>query len=471
MTVLNGATTAVSGGCTFNDSTKVISIPLQDPNLTVTLKDSTGAAIQNGYVSVDVGNWHSGSQSDSSGVSRIFVDWDAIKVSNAITAGPIGMHIGLHPGWGTSTSITLDCDSQNQNNNAACPNVQAISGTFATTAWTVTLPAPNTRLKVVEDMTTLTGQQNAWATLFTFAPAANGNDGYINGYVGGSNSDSAGVAVFNVLNPTDATIRYAVQVNPAWNDTTHAQQTLTKNGVGYTYAEINDQKFALGSPNLTVTSLDKLGTSVNRGGWVCAEYFNNTLGYSRQWISCVGLNQLGTTKMLLPDTVSSNADKKYVRITFNSGDSSYGATTSCTVTVSNGVVTGSDLATSCTVTGSTITQNLSSGNVQGFVKRADATAVVGAIIKATIHGATGDVKEASAIMTSTGTNGSFGLQLDSSKLWDIKIIPVHVSDSPDLVARTVQDASTLAETGTGIQPPTVGSPALVFATITLELKP
>ena len=475
VTVLNGATTGVSGGCTFDSSSKLITIRLQDPNLTVTLKDATGALIPNGYVSVDVGNWHSGSQTDSSGVSRIYVDWNAIKTSNSIQTETIDMHVGLHPAWGTSTSITLDCTSQNQNNNdAACPKpLSSINGTFATTAWTVTLPAPNTRLSVVETTTATTGQQNAWATLFTYTPATGGNDGYTNGYIGGSNTDSAGIAVFNVLDTTllDTTLRYAVQVNPAWNDTTHAQQTLTNNGAGYTYAQVNNQKFALGSPNLTLTSLDKTGSSVNRGGWVCAEYYNDTLGYSRQWISCVGLNQLGTTKMLLPDTVSSNADKKYVRITFNSGDSSYGATTSCTVVVSNGVVASSGLATTCTVTGSTITQKLSSGNVQGFVKRGDASAVVGAIIKATIHGATGDVKESSAIMTSTDINGFFGLQLDASKLWDIKIIPVHMSDSPDLVARTVQDASNLAETGLGIQPPGIGSPALIFANITLAPKP
>jgi NADH:ubiquinone oxidoreductase subunit len=376
------------------------------------------------------------------------------------------MHVGLHPAWGTSTSITLDCDSQNQNNNAACPAVSSINGTFATTAWTVTLPAPNTRLSVVETTTATTGQQNAWATLFTYAPAANGNDGYINGYIGGSNTDSSGVAVFNVL---DTTLRYAVQVNPAWNDTTHAQQTLTNNGAGYTYAQVNNQKFALGSPNLTLTSLAKTGSTVNRGGWVCAEYYNDTLGYSRQWISCVGLNQLGTTKMLLPDTVSSNADKKYVRITFNSGDSSYGATTSCTVVVSNGVVASSGLATTCTLGGSWITQRLSAGNVQGIVKRGDASAVVGAIIKATVHGTTGDAKESSAIMTSTDINGFFGLQLDASKLWDIKIIPVHVSDSPDLASLNVQ-ANNGAATGSGIQPPS-GQITLNLGTLTLALKP
>jgi hypothetical protein len=450
VTVALGATTGVSGsGCSFDSSSKVITLRLQDPNLSVTLKDATGTVIPNGYVSVDVGNWHSGSQTDSSGVSRIFVDWNAIKTSNAIQNGPIGIHVGLHPAWGTSTSITLDCDSYNQNNNAACPDLTALNGNFPTTAWTVTLPAPNTRLSVVETTTATTGQQNAWATLFTYAPAANGNEGYINGYIGGSNTDSSGVAVFNVL---DTNLRYAVQVNPSWNDTTHAQQTLTNGGLGYTYAQVNNQKFALGSPNLTLTSLDKTGNSVNRGGWVCAEYFNDTLGYSRQWISCVGFNQLGVTKMLLPDTVSSNADKKYVRITFNSGDSSFGATTSCTVTVNNGVVTTSGLASTCTLSGSSITQRLSSGNVQGLVKRADNSVVVGAIVKATVHGLTGDNQEASAVMTSTGTDGLFGLQLDSSKLWDIKIIPVHVNDSPDLASLNVQ-ANSGAATGTGIQPP------------------
>jgi hypothetical protein len=465
VTVLNGATTGVSGGCTFDNSSKLITIRLQDPNLTVTLKDATGAAIPNGYVSVDVGNWHSGSQTDSSGVSRIFVDWSGIRTSNSIQSGSIGIHVGLHPAWGTSTSITLDCDSNNQNNNAACPALTALSGNFPTTAWTVTLPAPNTRLSVVETTTATTGQQNAWATLFTYAPAANGNDGYINGYIGGSNTDSAGVAVFNVL---DTNLRYAVQVNPAWNDTTHAQQTLTNGGLGYTYAQVNNQKFALGSPNLTLTSLAKTGSTVNRGGWVCAEYFNDTLGYSRQWISCVGFNQFGVTKMLLPDTVSSNADKKYVRITFNSGDSSFGATTSCTVTVSNGVVATSGLASSCTLSGSSITQRLSSGNVQGTVKRADNSVVVGAIVKATVHGLTGDDKEASAIMTSTDINGFFGLQLDASKLWDIKIIPVHVSDSPDLASLNVQ-ANNGAATGSGIQPP--GGQITQNLALTLVPKP
>jgi hypothetical protein len=172
--------------------------------------------------------------------------------------------------------------------------------------------------------------------------------------------------------------------------------------------------------------------------------------------------------MLLPDTVSSNADKKYVRITFNSGDSSYGATTSCTVVVSNGVVASSGLATTCTLSGSAITQRLSAGNVQGIVKRGDASAVVGAIIKATVHGTTGDAKESSAIMTSTDINGFFGLQLDASKLWDIKIIPVHVSDSPDLASLNVQ-ANNGAATGSGIQPP--GGQIPLYLALTLAPMP
>jgi hypothetical protein len=288
--------------------------------------------------------------------------------------------------------------------------------------------------------------------------------------VGGSNTDSSGVAVFNVANPSDTTIRYAIQVNPSWTETNYAAQIFTNNGQGYTYAQINNQSFTLGSPNLTVTSKSKTGSSVNLGGWVCAEYFNNTNGYSTQWISCQGLNQLGTAKMLLPNTDAANVDQKYIRLTFNSGDSSYGATISCTVTVTAGVVAGSGLASGCSISGGSITQNLSAGNVQGVVKRAsDNTGVAGAIIKATIHGESGSDLERDAIMTTSGSDGSFGLQLDSSKLWDIKIIPVHVDGLADLDLKTVQDNSG-ASTGNGVQPPS-GAPALTLINLSLVTKP
>ena len=463
VTVANGATTAATGaGCSLSNGS--VSLALENPNLAVTLLDSSGNPIVGGYVSADVQNWHSGSQTDSSGTAHIYVDWDAIKLRNGISSGPVDFHLGFHPSYGSTTSINLDCDSMG-GLPSGCPAIQSISGPYSNTSYTVTLPSPNTHLTLLETTTGSVAEPNGWVNLMVFS------NGYISGNVGSSGTDVSGQAVFNVANPSDASVKYAVQVNPSWSDTTYAQTLYTNNGAGYSYSQINNATFTLGSPNLTLTSKNKNGSGPNLGGWVCAEYFNGNTGYTTSWITCLGLNQNGQAKVLLPNT-SGSSDQQYIRLTFNSGDASYGATTSCTVVVANGVVQPSGLTgSSCQVSGGQITQNLSAGNVQGQVLRQDTTPVVGAIVKAIVHGLSGSAAESTAVMTSTSSDGSFGLQLDSSKTWDIKIIPVHVSGLQDLETATVR-ANNGSSTGSGVQPPAGGQPALVLAQpLVLAAKP
>ena len=464
LTVSGGATTAAAGtGCAFNNGS--ITLTLQEPNLAVTLLDSSGHPIVGGNVSADAQSWHSNSQTDASGTAHIYVDWDAIKSSNGITSGPVDFHLGLHPAFGSTTSINLDCDSMG-NLIAGCPAIQSLNGAFTNTQWTVTLPSPNTHFTVLETTTGTVAEPNGWAQLLLL------NNGYISGNVGSSNTDANGQAVFNVTNPSDTSVKYAVQVNPSWSDTTYAPTLYTNSGAGFTYSQINGAIFTLGSPNLTVTSKAKNGTSANLGGWVCAEYFNGNTGYTTSWITCQGLNQNGAAKMLLPWTTGTQ-DQQYIRLTFNSGDASFGATNSCTVVVTNGVVQGSGMqGTSCSVSGGSINENLSAGNVQGRIIRQDTSAaVVGAIVKATVHGLTGAAAEASAIMTSTDINGNFGLQLDPSEPWDLKVIPVHITGLHDLETMTVE-SNTATSTGNGVQPPQNGQQPFVFAQpFVLVLKP
>jgi hypothetical protein len=442
---------------------------LQDPNLAVTLNDSSGNPISGGYVSVDAQNWHSGAQTDSTGTARIFVDWNAVKSTNGVSSGPIDFHLGLHPQFGSTTSITLDCDSMG-NHAAPCPTgLASLTGPFATTNWTVNLPAPNTSFTVLETSTGSVAEANGWAQILTYQPASGSNSGYITGNVGASNTSGTGLAVFNV---TDTTKTFAVQVNPSWSDSTYASKLYTNNGAGLTWSQVNGQTFTLGSPNLTVNSKTKDG-AVNIGGGVCAFYFNGQNGYQTSWIACLGVNQNGTAKLLLLDTTADSIpDTQYILLSFNPGDASYGATVSCTVTVSNGVVQNSGLPSSCVVVGGVVTQNLSSGNVRGNVVRADQTPVVGAIVKATQHGLTGAAAEATAISTSTGTDGTYGLQLDPSKPWDLKIIPIHVKGLSDLETITV-DTITATDSQSGVPiPANNSSPGYVtLQPIVLATKP
>ena len=74
-------------------------------------------------------------------------------------------------------------------------------------------------------------------------------------------------------------------------------------------------------------------------------------------------------------------------------------------------------------------------------------------------------------MTSTDINGNFGLQLDPSEPWDLKVIPVHITGLHDLETMTVE-SNTATSTGNGVQPPQNGQQPFVFAQpFVLVLKP
>jgi hypothetical protein len=76
-----------------------------------------------------------------------------------------------------------------------------------------------------------------------------------------------------------------------------------------------------------------------------------------------------------------------------------------------------------------LTITLSNGNVSGVVHAPDNSAFVGATVYANlVVDGVMSTDGATAVTASTNANGGFGLQLDPTKKWRIKILPLGRAD-------------------------------------------
>ena len=401
-----------------------IKIKMQAPNLTVTILDSHGVPIQNGSVNVDIYNWHTWAQTDSNGVANLNVDVAAAIAGITDPPQSLGMHVGFHPQWGTTSSVQLDCSSTQ-----ACagltgtgltdgniPNLTR-GTTFTSSSWSVTLPEPNTRIRVQNPDGTSIGA-NSWAQIFKYT------DGHLAEWMGGSNTDSHGIAIFNIADTSTAT-KYAVIVNPAWGSTTQAPKTWDNDGSGYTQTELDQGTFKVGSPNIALISKD-FANHLNLGGWVQVEYADAN-GNPTSWISGLGFDQSGSVRLNLPDTAAgetATSRTAQIKLTFNPGSGSAGVSTSILVSVLSGVVSVlSGTANSSTVAGiDTLSVKLLGGNVSGNVRTSANAVLAGAIVRAK---RTDSENKSDVVVTSTDTEGNFSMQLDQTKSWKITVLPAN----------------------------------------------
>ena len=417
-----------------------IKIKLQAPNLTVTILDSHGAPIQNGSVNVDIYNWHTWAQTDANGVANLNVDVAAAVAGMISPPENLGMHVGFHPQWGTTTSVQLDCSSTQVCagltgtglENGTIPNL--MPGTpFASSNWIVTLPEPNTRIYVQNPDGTSIGA-NSWAQIFKYT------DGHLAEWMGGSNTDSNGIAVFNIADTSTST-KYAVIVNPTWGSTSQAPKTWDNAGSGYSQAELDQRAFKVGTPNIALISKDSLN-NVNLGGWVQVEYADAD-GNPRSWISGLGFDQSGSVRLNLPDTAATDTETSQtaqIRLTFNPGSGSAGVSTSIYVTVLNGVVSlVSGSANRSNVAGvDVLSVKLLGGNVTGKVHTSDKVPVpvAGAIVRAKRFDSE---NKSDVIVTSTDSDGNFGMQLDPTKSWKITVLPANPKTGTQLEISVATD--------------------------------
>jgi hypothetical protein len=302
----------------------------------------------------------------------------------------------------------------------------------------VTGVSPNTRIQVVAPGTS-DAMANSWVTVFAFDTANVNNRRWL----GGGNSNSSGYASMNLETSTvPSSWRFAVEINAPWNQRQlYAANYDNNSGSGFTWAElISGLALSPKEPNLTLT-VNASNAVANKFGWIGVEEVTLSNGNENYvaWVGGYGLSESGISSIFL-------ANSKRFRITAYPGQGRSGARTTCIVTT-NGSGVVSQVADKCdagTFTSGAVTIALDGGNIVGMVKKAsDNTPLVGAIVYANEVNA---VDESTAVITSTGTDGRYGLMLDPNKTWNIKVFPVGT------------DKSTLS-TGsrTNITPPSVGS--------------
>lgn len=416
VTVASGSVTTAAGGCVQAGGT--VKLALRPPNVNLTLKYS-GSPVANANVGLSIGNWYTNAHSKSDGSVALFIDRAAVLAANSGLSGSnVKINVWVDPPYGNSNIVRWSCQSQDAK--PLCqnlPDFNTASEYPTTNIGDVNFQGPNTKLRVLKaDNTALA---NAWVSVFAFEPE---NPSYGVRWMGGSNTDSSGYAAFNIETST-TTVRFRVEVNPPWNSkSTYSQKLYGDDNTGLTWAQVNEQSFAIGTPNAKVTMKSPAG-EVSSWGWIGIEEVDSNNNFVK-WITGVGTDILGVAAI----TLTSN--KRY-RISANPGGGREGTRTECIVSTDNSTAIS---LTACTAGGlaanNDLTITLNNGNVNGTLIYNGTTPVVNAIIVAT--STSGDV-----VVTSSGANGKFGLQLDASKTWSIKIFPVNGSTGNQFADKSI----------------------------------
>jgi hypothetical protein len=430
VTVSGGSISTPAGGCVQSNGT--IKLALRAPNVKLTLKQN-GTPVAFAHVGIAFGSWQVGAQSNKDGIVSLFVDSDAIKAANPLVTGANNkLWVWIDPPYGTSDMVRWDCQS-----GAAKPVCDVLADYNASTAYNngvaiesdVEVLGPNTKLQVMDPVTSTNVGANAWVVLFSYETGNPGNQRWI----AGSNTDSSGFAAFNVDTATvrvdggaeGPNTRYKLEINPPWNKKVTLSQ---KSHTGLTLAAIAGQQFEVGTPNALITVTLPGGTTGNKWGWIGIEEVNPSDNSWVNWVGGYGLNDTGTAAVTLEPS------KRY-KITANPAGGRAGTMTTCYIETSASTVitrvSGLCGASTNTITSNRLQIDLYAGNVVGTVKTPSGDLVANATVYANVTGAT---DETFAVVTSTLDNGTFGLNLDSTKSWSIKILPFNPSGATERLA-------------------------------------
>jgi len=432
VTVLNGAVTTTTGGCVQADKSVVLA--LRAPNVTFTLK-SGGNAVANANVSLAAGKWFTNAQTNNEGKISFFIDADEIRTLNA-TSASTPLNIWVDPPYGSSTMARWDCQA-GDTSKPICADLVAIPATGSypeKLLGDITGVQPNTKIRVVyPDATAATG---AWVNIFTIKPS---EAGYGKRWLAAGGSDSEGYVAFNIdtATVTSAGATYVVEVSSPWNKRAlFSSKEHTNSGAGYAWVGINNQSFGLATPNLKITVYAPNGTDRSKFGWLGVQEVDNSGNYLN-WVGGYGLDDSAATSIYL-------AESKRFRIFANPGPGRPGTQTDCIVQTNDSAVVSlvSGQCGTGTFSGTdTVRISLNGGNVVGRVVRASGGAnVSGAIVFANYVGAP---DESTAVISCTSDEGLYGLELDKTKTWNIKIIPVAKEGQTDLASQTVSNVQPL----------------------------
>jgi len=420
---VNGMTVSnESANCNANISNpNNIQLNLHSPNLTFTLV-SGGTAIANANVNIGVGAWNTWANSDAQGHVSLYIDPADIALLNPALSGSQNLNVWLNPPYGESNlMVSSYCYSGEAN--TPCQNLPAVTINSSFNSGNVlalgnlSVQTPNTHLQIKTPGGVNVGA-GYWVNLESYDTATVQNFHWL----GGSSTDSNGIAYFNVDTSTaTANTVYGVIVNPSGVDA----QTYTAGYIGdyqqygdwvhgLTWANLVSPSTLLAPslPNASITVKSGDGTVPNRYGGVNIYQLDNSGNYIRGW--GMGTNYSGSASLLLP------ANARLAIIAYPNGVA--GAPTTCTVTTNSAnptVITSATSNGTCTLgANNQITLTLSLGNVTGKVVNSDGTSPLqGAIVVAQIGSDTSTV-----VSTITGTNGAFGFNIDATKNYTITVI-------------------------------------------------
>jgi hypothetical protein len=424
-----------------------VKLKLRQPNFSFTLNDGTNP-VANAWVSVGIGNsWTSG-RSDDNGFVGLFIDTttvagqnnpyqkDGVWYGNALT-GPQKIRVYVDPPWTSQNMARWNCESGDSK-----PICNALTDYVVGDTWTarnlgiITPPLPNTRIHVVRPDTNASAGWYNYLTVYRINPA---NPDWWD-WAGWSGTNGDGIATLNIETTTaNASWKYKLYISPSWDlRNSFTGKMLDNNGAGYTFAQLNALNFALGTPNLQITSLLPDRATPNKWGGVSVQEVNDSLT-AISWVGSDSLNEFGKASFTLPSS------KKF-KVAINPGPGRSGTTTFCYLqTNASGVIAKIDgqCAAGETTTATAMNLVLARGNVVGKVKAADGTGIAGAVIYANIVGAT---NEDYAVIACSNADGDYGLILKANQNYQVQVFPINKSgttyrDKTDLAPITISDAS------------------------------
>ncbi len=423
---------AVGGGVTIN-------LGLRAPNLTFTLvrPGLIPTAVANANIGVGFGSWNTWTQSGSDGKVSLFIDSDAIALANGGTFPGEGykLHLWVDPPWGDSSIVRWECNAGDVGRCADIANPTSLGFEQTTPLTTIQFAAPNTRIKVVLPDGTTSAGQGAWVSIFDTNHM----------WLGGSVTDTSGYASFDINTSLDLVIEvnppyntrssYSSRVYGTYNNGVTAGVGIPKADVASSIALGDTLAYALNEPNLVLT-VKNSDSGNNKWGWVGIETCSNIDGggicTQYNWLGGYGLDDKAQISLTLP-AAATGLSARY-RVTAYPGGGQHGARTECIVeTDDQGNITLTDClaASGKTVLGTktTMTLTLTQGNVTGYVHDSSGAALAGAVVYANLDVAgVMSTDDSTAVITSTTANGGFGLQLDPTKTWRIRILPITRSN-------------------------------------------
>ncbi|MEY4743974.1 MAG: hypothetical protein RIR34_1313, partial [Actinomycetota bacterium] len=432
VTISNGVVSNSAGGCVNSD--KSVTLSLRAPNFTMSLKHN-GVAVPNANVSVQIGNWNAWAQSAPDGTVSLFVDSVAVAAANPNATGSLDVRLFVDPPYGNSDIVRMEClKPSNSAGTGICANVASltIGAEYPQVALgNVEFATPNTIANVKSPSGQAVGA-GAWATLWRI-------DGQNRIWLGGSNSDSNGKVSFNIDSAltTNPNARFALQINAPYQQ---RQSYAPKTYENLSWADLNNADFNLVLPNLKVSVKQVGGNDASR--WANINVFIKDSQGHYNWTANYGTDDQGLAVFNVPGNGTGNED---VRLEINPGGGSVGVRTICDLQVSSsGVATQPSCLDGAAVTlVSNVNQIvLSAGNVSGHVYKGNGTtAVQGAIVYAFVDGDS----SVTPVQARTDADGSFGMQLDTSKSWKYKIFFVNAPDASEQISQIIDPVSVTNE--------------------------